>query len=1024
MGHTQPVRFCLILLFLHLPAPGVSALHVTAPAPVWRQETASEEALADALLSAETEAERERRMADGVRFLTTRLRRALVTRGDEARVRKDYGRAAKAYGLARDVAERLGDREGSAAALFGSGTVKRLKGQYAAAEADLVESLAAYEALGDQANAATVLNGLGVVNHLRGDYERALEHYRRSLGLWDALGNRAGVANAQKNIGLASREQGNYAQAMQSSLQSLAISEQLGEKEKVADILNNIGVIYDLQGDYAEALAHYGKSLELYRALDATSGALMILNNVGIVYEHQGNYAPALDAYQKVLAAREAQGDKTNAALALNNLGNIYSLQGNFAQALEHYQRALGLIEPTGDKGRTASIINNIGGLYQRQGRYAEALAYIARSLSLSEALGAKRGIAGALTNMGEVRVLQADYAQARSLYLRAQVLYEELGDKRGTAQLLNNFGAVSLAEGRHDEALVHARRAATISQQIGSNGTLWKALVIEGGSYRAQGETASAMRSFGEAIAVIERMRAEVAGGEQEQQLFFEDKLSPYHAMMELLLSEGRAADALAYAENAKGRTLLDVIRRGRVNVTKSMTAAERAREMQLKNALVSLGTQSRNERERATPDRGRLDALDAALKQARLEFEAFQVGVAAAHPALKAQRDVAQPLSLSEADLLRLIEPEGALLEFVVTEKKVYLFVLAETAPAGPPRLDVRAYELGVERKELGERVEAFRRQVAGRDGNFRPHARALYDLLLGPALVQLRGKRSLVIVPDDVLWELPFQALQAGDNRYLLEQHAISYAPSLSVLYKMTESAAKGGGGPRAAPQLLAFGNPLSGGARSPGTAFVRHGGASALLPEAEREVKTLVRIYGGASARAYVGADAAESRFKAEAGRYNVLHLATHGEVNDANPMYSYVLLARDEGSGEDGLLEAWELTEMDLKSALVVLSACETGRGRVGKGEGMIGLSWALFVAGSPSAVVSQWKVESRSTTALMLDFHHQLLRGGGTGRARTSKAEALRRAALKLLRSAEYRHPFYWAGFIPVGDAR
>ena len=95
--------------------------------------------------------------------------------------------------------------------------------------------------------------------------------------------------------------------------------------------------------------------------------------------------------------------------------------------------------------------------------------------------------------------------------------------------------------------------------------------------------------------------------------------------------------------------------------------------------------------------------------------------------------------------------------------------------------------------------------------------------------------------------------------------------------------------------------------------------------------------------------------------------------------------------------------------------LAVLSACETGRGRPGAGEGVIGLSWAFFVAGCPTTVVSQWKVESASTTELMLAFHRNLRSG-------RSKALALQAAALKLLRESRYRHPFYWAGFVVVGD--
>jgi CHAT domain-containing protein len=134
------------------------------------------------------------------------------------------------------------------------------------------------------------------------------------------------------------------------------------------------------------------------------------------------------------------------------------------------------------------------------------------------------------------------------------------------------------------------------------------------------------------------------------------------------------------------------------------------------------------------------------------------------------------------------------------------------------------------------------------------------------------------------------------------------------------------------------------------------------------------------------------------------------------------MYSHLALAQGD-TNEDGLLEAWEIMQMDLKADLVVLSACETARGRFGAGEGMIGLSWALFIAGAPTIVVSQWKVESASARDLMISFHHQLT-SPAAAKSRATKAEALRQAALKLMKNPETSHPFYWAGFVLVGDGR
>ena len=188
----------------------------------------------------------------------------------------------------------------------------------------------------------------------------------------------------------------------------------------------------------------------------------------------------------------------------------------------------------------------------------------------------------------------------------------------------------------------------------------------------------------------------------------------------------------------------------------------------------------------------------------------------------------------------------------------------------------------------------------------------------------------------------------------------------------------------------------------------------------LPEAGEEVKALARLYGAARSKVYVGAEAREDRVMSEAGQASVLHFTTHGTLNNASPMYSYLTLAEG-GPNDDGLLEAWELMQLDLKAELAVLSACETARGRIGAGEGVIGFSWAMFIAGVPSTVVSQWKVESASTRDLMVSFHRSLI-SPGSKQTRQTKSDALRHATLKLMRNPETSHPFYWAGFVLVGD--
>ena len=219
------------------------------------------------------------------------------------------------------------------------------------------------------------------------------------------------------------------------------------------------------------------------------------------------------------------------------------------------------------------------------------------------------------------------------------------------------------------------------------------------------------------------------------------------------------------------------------------------------------------------------------------------------------------------------------------------------------------------------------------------------------------------------------------------------------------------------------MLALGNPLFGNATIKRAEITLRNEKLEPLPEAEQEVKALSQLYGPSRSKVYIGVEAREERVKREAGQATILHFATHGMLNNASPMYSHLALAEG-GPNEDGVLEAWELMQLDLKADLAVLSACETARGRIGAGEGMIGFSWAMFIAGVPSIVVSQWKVEAAGTRDLMVNFHRALLSAPRVGKLKTPKTEALRQAALKLMKNPETSHPFYWAGFVMVGDGK
>jgi CHAT domain-containing protein len=526
------------------------------------------------------------------------------------------------------------------------------------------------------------------------------------------------------------------------------------------------------------------------------------------------------------------------------------------------------------------------------------------------------------------------------------------------------------------------------------------------------------------EAIATVELLRTQVAGGEEQKQSFFSARLAPYYSLVELLDAEKKPSEALAYAERAKGRALLDVLHSGKVQITKAMTPVENEKEQRLQFELVSLNRQLEQASDEEKPDAGRLGELRGRIEAAHLQYSDFLTSLYATHPALRVQRGQMQPVTLDEAARL-LPDSKSAFVEFVVADDKTLLYVITRDDIDGQLSPRLKSYPINIAGEKLKKKAELFREQLGRRDLAFRELSHALYRLLLLPASEELAGKNVLVIVPDGPLWNLPFQALLQDNNHYLLEDCAVSYAPSLTVLREMMRVRQKDQptSPERQTATLLAMADPVLGKETLARATSQYRGDKPGPLPDARREALALKGLYGSDQSEVFIGAAAGEDRFKADAGKFRVLHLATHGIFDDASPMYSHILLSRGEpNSKEDGLLEAWEIMQMDLKADLAVLSACETGRGRISAGEGMIGLTWAFFVAGVPTTVVSQWKVESASTSKLMLAFHRSLKAGDPQANPAFAAAKALQRAELQLLHSPQYAHPFYWAGFVLVGN--
>jgi CHAT domain-containing protein/tetratricopeptide (TPR) repeat protein len=849
------------------------------------------------------------------------------------------------------------------------------------------------------------------------DYREQLRIYVLAEKLAEKIGDKHRTAEMLNSVAAMHRMLGDYPSAIDFAHKSLTISEETGDQMGIANSLLALGVLSYSQGSNTTALEYYRKSLALSKSLDDKQGIALALSGLAQVAEELGDYAEALDSYNKSLGLRSELGDKAKVALGLNAIGVIYFRQGNYAQALEYARKSMAMSEEANSTQGVAQALSTIASVYRERGEYPQALDSYQQSLKIREGLGEKRGIGNPLNNIGLTYYLQGRYDQALEYLARALSLREAIGDKLGIAQSLNSIAHVHQDRGDYAKAIEFAQRASAIAREIGNRETLWNAQTVVGKSYGALNQPGPAEEALAEAIATIEALRFRVAGSERDQEQFFENKVAPYQEMARLLLSRNSPSEALNYLERARARVLLDVLRGGRANATKAMSADERRREEELRAALTTLNAQLTREKTRPQPDKSHLMDLEARLEKARLERENFEVSLYAAHPELKTLRGESAPLKIEQASEL-VSDERTALLVYAVANEQIYLFVV--TKAVGTSGVDLKSYTLPIKRNQLAAKVERFRQRLANRDLDYTESGTDGYNLLIKPAQEQLRGKSTLVIVPYDVLWDLPFQALQPADGHYLVEGYAISYAPSLTVLREMI---ARRDRRTVAALSLLAVGNPFLGKQTIERARMVLMNEALEPLPEAERQAKMLGQLYGPKSSKVYVGAEAREDRVKSEGGRYRILQLATHGILNNTNPMYSHIVLSLSTGDAkEDGLLEAWEIMNLDLKADLVVLSACDTARGRIGAGEGVIGLTWAIFVAGSPTTVVSQWSVDSSSTTELMLNFHRNLKAPGGGSQYAMSKAEALRQAQLKLLRTKRYQHPFFWAGFVVVGD--
>lgn len=743
-------------------------------------------------------------------------------------------------------------------------------------------------------------------------------------------------------------------------------------------------------GDLPSAIADDNEALRIFKEAGDEVDEARAENGLGNALMQQGSYSESEAAFSDALRLARAHGEKLGEAFVLNNMSMLRSAQSDYPGAIRFAEQALEIKRQQGNKTTLASSLINLSNFYHLQRRDEDANRMLDEAAELSRSLKNKAILAKALAEKGIIQLETNHPEAALKLIEEGDGMGEGIGDLKSHIQNLDRIGEANEALKNDPLALKFYQEASTLAEGAGMPEQMADISLDEAQLYFQQGKLDEARSQAERTINAVEKMRNNVSGGAADRQRFLSGRTDPYRLLAIISAMQGNWSAALESSEKGKGRILLDLYTDSGLGASASLSEEERAEEMRLRSKFLSLDMQSGRQAAEAETDPSKKNDLDLRLKDSRTALETFRNELYTRHPDLRMRRADFSMATLSDMQAL-LPDRSAALLEYELTASGNYIFVV--TRGSGESA-EVSGYKLAVTDAELQKHVRRFHQALSSRDPEFAAESKWLYTALVRPAQTILKGKSSLVIVPDGLLWQVPFQALQRPDGVYLIENASIAYAPSFTVLKALKKTAQKR----HSARTMLAMGNP------------------DGETPVQADEVRALQQLYGEKSSRTYLGRDATVNQFRKSSAGFDVVHVAAHGIFNDREPMSSHMILASSAGQPQAGWLRAREIQSLQLHAELVVLSGCETGQGTFEDGEGLLGMSWAVLAAGAHGSLASAWRVEASSTTQMMIAFHQEMLHG-------VNKAESLRRSEIKLIHSEKYKHPFYWAGFVFMGDA-
>lgn len=691
-----------------------------------------------------------------------------------------------------------------------------------------------------------------------------------------------------------------------------------------------------------------------------------LLNQRGVAQLNSNRFEEALDTFQQLVTVYQTMGDRPGEGRTLNSIATVYSYLEKYDKALNFYQQALAIRQEIGDRKGEGITLNGTAVVYRSLGQYDRALQCYQQALTIRRELGDRQQEGITLSNMAGVYENQGLHDRALDLYQQGLAIYQTLGDRAGVGINLNNMGAIYNSLGKYDRALQLYQQALVAVKASGNKSIEGTTLNNIGEVYNRLGEYAKAEKILFEAIAIWDAVR--VGMTDTDKITNFEKQADTYGFLQTSLVNQNKTNTALEISERGRARAYIELLANQLSDIPKQQltvkppTIAEIQQIAKTHNSTI----------------------IDYSI------IDTHTIYIWAIQPTGKI---IFRSSKLSSIDASLAQIAEGSR--------------VAAAVGRGLPESD-----------DILTKLVRGTREAAGAptrvaNSNYSPCRgkkclQQMNQLLIEPIadLLPPNPESRVIFIPHQALLFVPFPALEDASGKYLITKHTIMTAPAIQVLdltRKSRQRAAKIDLFHPLKKDLLIVGNPAMPSIGNPPKQL-------APLPGSETEAIAISQLF---NSKPLIGKAATESLIKQQMPDAKIIHLATHGLLNELTENDIPGAIALAPSAKDDGLLTAREILDLSLRAELVVLSACNTGRGRI-TGDGVIGLSRSLITAGVASAIVSLWYVPDSPTSFLMVKFYHQL-------QANSDKAQALRQAMLATMK--EYPNATNWAAFTLIGEA-